>query len=393
MSTLKVTNIEHESTTNGGIQLDNAGHVTVDGQQLPTSGQLSNRNLIINGAMRVAQRGTSETVSDNTNEGFSTVDRWAIYFNSSMSGAVTFSQSTDAPDGFGKSAKLQCSTTNTSITGNQYMKLVHKIEGQNLQQLDYGTSNAKTTTLSWYMKTDEYTGPVSVSLEIEGGEEYYTVSVTPTNSWARYTLTIPGSTSGTIDDNNGEGLTMHFALAGSTSSSNAASSDSTAWSSTRSDYRTDIGNLLSSTSNAFYVTGVQLEVGEMATSFEHRSYSDELANCQRYYYRHADNADHNRHAIMSGGWYTDSEFYGVCHFPTTMRAVPSLKYSDGGNTAAFKVFGNASNSETDDVAIQEQGTNCFSIYFNNLGGSNAGSGGWAQLNDISDTWIAFEAEL
>ena len=327
MSTLKVTNIEHESTTNGGIQLDNAGHVTVDGQQLPTSGQLSNRNLIINGAMRVAQRGTSETVSDNTNEGFSTVDRWAIYFNSSMSGAVTFSQSTDAPDGFGKSAKLQCSTTNTSITGNQYMKLVHKIEGQNLQQLDYGTSNAKTTTLSWYMKTDEYTGPVSVSLEIEGGEEYYTVSVTPTNSWARYTLTIPGSTSGTIDDNNGEGLTMHFALAGSTSSSNAASSDSTAWSSTRSDYRTDIGNLLSSTSNAFYVTGVQLEVGEMATPFEHRSYGDELARCQRYY-QELDLGDNNNvlHMVFSRFGASSGNAFAYHPLPTTMRAAPSFSF-------------------------------------------------------------------
>ena len=320
MSTIKVNKIEATATANGGIAIDSSGHVQVDGNQLPTAGPLSNRNLITNGAMQVAQRGTSATVADNSNEGYSTLDQWAIYYNSSMSGAVTFSQSTDAPSGFATSAKLQCSTTNTSISGNQYLKLVNKIEAQNCQLLNYGSSGAKSSILSWYMKTDTYTGPVSVSLEIEGGQEYFTVSVTPTTSWARYTLAIPGSTSQAINNDNGEGLTLHFALAGSTSSSNAASSDSTAWSSTRSDYRDNIGNLLSSTSNAFYVTGVQLEVGEKATPFEHRSYGDELARCQRYFY-----AYELLGVTLVGG--NTALCNGSVYFPVEMRAAPTLTSS------------------------------------------------------------------
>jgi hypothetical protein len=283
--------------------------------------------------MRVAQRGTSATVADNSNEGYSTLDQWAIYYNSSMSGAVTFSQSSDAPSGFANSAKLQCSTTNTSITGNQYLKLVNKIEAQNCQLLDYGNSSAKSSILSWYMKTDTYTGPISVSLEIEGGQEYFTVSATPTTSWARYTLAIPGSTSQAIADDNGEGLTLHFALAGSTSSSNAASSDSTAWSSTRSDYRTDIGNLLSSTSNAFYVTGVQLEVGDVATAFEHRSFGDELAKCMRYFQKSYSYSDAPGSATSTGtAWMTVVQGGGrlahTAYLKERMRATPTFKTYD-----------------------------------------------------------------
>ena len=319
MSTIKVNKIEATATADGGIAIDSSGHVTVDGQQLPTAGALSNRNLIINGAMQVAQRGTSVTVADTSNESYSTLDRWEVAFMSSMGGGVTFSQSTDAPSGFAKSAKLQCSTTNTSISGNQYLKLAQKIEAQNLQLLDYGSSSAKTITLSWYMKVETYSGPISVSLETDDGtQEYFTVSVTPTSSWARYTLTIPGSTSATISDNAGEGMSVHFALAGSTSSSNAASSDSTAWSTTRSDYRNNIGNLLSSTSNAFYVTGVQLEVGAKATPFEHRNFGDELVRCQRYFQVIC------QYATMAGTSNGSSQVANVgVSLATSMRAAPT----------------------------------------------------------------------
>ena len=284
MSTIKVNKIENTSTTDGGIEVDTSGHVKIDGQQMPTAGALSNRNLIINGAMQVAQRSTSAvTVSNNSNEGYSTLDRWHLNFNDSLAGAVSFEQSSDSPAGFANSIKIQCSTTNSSLTGNQSLSLSQRIEAQNVQLLNYGSSDAVKITLSWYMKVETYAGPISVNLRLrDGTNEYYTISVTPTTSWARYSLDIPESTSGTVDDDNGEGLRVSFFLAANTSGVNSASSDSTAWSTTRSDYRDNIGNLLSNTSNAFYITGVQLEVGEKATPFEHRSYGDELARCRRY---------------------------------------------------------------------------------------------------------------
>jgi len=285
MSTIRVNNLQNTSTTDGGISINNSGHVTVDGVAMPSAGPLSNRNLIINGAMQVAQRSTSSvTVSNGSNEGYSTVDRWFLNFNDSIGGAVNFAQSSDSPAGFANSVSITCSTADTSHASNQYLALQQKIEAQNLQLLSYSSSDAVSMTLSWYMKTTTYTGPISVNLFTDDGTvEYFTVSVTPTTSWARYTLTIPGSTTATINNDNGLGLYLQFVLAGNTASSIASSSDSTAWSTTRSDFRDNVGNILSSTSNAFFLTGVQLEVGSVATPFEHRSYGDELRKCERYY--------------------------------------------------------------------------------------------------------------
>ena len=105
------------------------------------------KNLIINGAMQVAQRGTSATVSDQSNEGHSTLDRWRTNFNNGLGGAISFSQSTDAPSGFANSLKFQCSTTDTSLSTNEYLSIHQRIEAQNLQLLGYGTSDAKSYDL------------------------------------------------------------------------------------------------------------------------------------------------------------------------------------------------------------------------------------------------------
>jgi hypothetical protein len=311
MSTIKVNNIVPPNVGEG---------VTIDGLQMPTAGPLSNRNLIINGAMQVAQRGTTATVSNGSNEGYSTVDRWFLNFNDSISGATTFSQSTDAPSGFSNSAKIQCFTTASSFSSNQYLALQHKFEAQNLQSLAYGTADAKSITVSWYMKTDTYTDPISFSLFTDDGTaEYYTVSVTPTTSWARYSVTVPGSATATINNDNGAGLFLQFVLAGNTSSAIAAGSDSAAYSTTRADFRTDVGNLLSSTSNAIYITGVQLEVGSKATPFEHRSYGQELALCQRYYQL-------LRNAALFAGTANGTTQVGSIGIPlaVAMRAAPTV---------------------------------------------------------------------
>ena len=251
------------------------------------AGGITGRNLIINGAMQVAQRSTGTvTVSNGSNEGYSTVDRFAINMNNAVNGAVDMSQSSDAPEGFSNSVKLKCQTTNTTYTNTKFVELRHKIEAQNLQLLGFGTSSAKPITVSWYMKTVNYTGPISLSLQTQDGTaQYYAKSITPTTSWARYTCTIPCSTSATIDNDSGSGMTVDFIVAGGSSGTNAASSDSTGFSTTRVDYIDDIGNLLANTSNEIYITGVQLEVGETATPFEHRSFGDTLLQCQRYLFK------------------------------------------------------------------------------------------------------------
>ena len=300
---------------------------------------LSNRNLIINGAFQVAQRGTSATVSDNSNEGYSTLDRWFVNFNNSVGGGVTFSQSTDTPSGFANSLKIQCSNADSVGSTNEYVGVRQLIEAQNLQMLGYGTSAAKSMTLSWQMKADNYTGPISVQFKTaDGTAEYYVKSYTPTSSWATYTCTVPGSTSATINDDNGEGMRVQFTLAGHTGSSIAASSDSTAWSTTRADYRDNIGNLLSNTSNAIYITGVQLELGEQATPFEHRSFGDELARCQRYFQDYT--TDRFRH---QQGYAESGTAYARDVLIPQMRANPTVTVSDENRNGfdAISAAGNA----------------------------------------------------
>ena len=289
--------------------------------------QYGNRNIIINGGMTVAQRsGSTVTVSDGSNEGYATVDRFGLRFNATAGGACEMSQSTDTPDGFANSVKIKCSTADSAHTGTQSIYLDQRVEAQNLQLLGYGSSGAKTMTISWYMKTVNYTDPISIALETrDGTHEYYVKSYTPTTSWARYTCTVPASTSATFANDSGEGLHVKFVFAGSSSGTYAASSDSTAWSTTRADYRNDIGNFVASTSNEIYFTGIQMEVGDTATDFEHRTFGDELQRCQRYFQKWL--ADTAADSVFTGAMISDTSFIGDFFLKTTMRSTPTLSAS------------------------------------------------------------------
>jgi len=343
---------------------------------------LSHRNFIINGAMQVAQRSTGTvTVSNGSNEGYSTLDRFMINMNNAVSGAVDMSQSSNAPEGFAHSLKLKCQTTNTTYTNTKLVEIRHKIEGQNLQLLGFGTSSAKPITVSWYMKTVNYTGPISLSLQTQDGTaQYYAKSITPTTSWARYTCTIPGSTSATIDNDSGSGMTVDFVVAGGSSGTNAASSDSTGFSTTRVDYRNDIGNLLANTSNEFYITGVQLEVGEQATPFEHRSFADELHRCKRYFqksYLYEDAVGTN----TSTGMYfcqrfdsNDRYFLLTKNFPVEMRATPTKEIRDRNNSSTDRInVYNGGGTRIDIASISGGDSKTIARFLDNDSGSGSDS--------------------
>ena len=355
------------------------------------AGGLTGRNLIINGAMQVAQRSTGTvTVANDSNEGYSTVDRFSVNMNAGVGGALDISQSTDTPAGFSNSVKLKCQTTNTDYSGTKFVELRHKIEAQNLQLLGFGTSSAKPITVSWYMKTVNYTGPISLSLQTQDGTaQYYAKSITPTTSWARYTCTIPGSTSATINNDSGSGMTVDFVLAGGSSGTNAASSDSTGFSTTRVDYIDDIGNLLANTSNEIYITGVQLEVGEQATPFEHRSFADELASCQRYHYRiDADAANDGLIGALAN--FNGTSSYGVLSFPVEMRTAPSAVTS-ADNTFTF--YSQGQTRTPTNVTVAARATKATSeMHIDWSSSLNDGGAGW--LRAASDSaLIGFDAEL
>ena len=254
----------------------------IDAQRLGDSvaDKLGVRNLIINGAMTVAQRATSTSTILGGTE-YRTLDRFRTQLSGYTTAAGTVSQSTEAPTGFSKSIKFNVTTPET-ISGSDLANIRYRVEAQDIQNLEYGTSQAKTTTLSFYVRSS-ITGTYGISVFQDDASRNLglTYSVNTADTWEYKTLTIPGDTSGTINDDNGEGLQIAWNLS---VGSNFKGTDNTTWGA-YSNPRWATGHtvdLLGATSD-FYLTGVQLEVGNTATPFEHRSYADELHRCQRYY--------------------------------------------------------------------------------------------------------------
>ena len=242
-------------------------------------GALSNRNLIINGAMQVAQRGTSAT-GIGAGSGYFTCDRWGI--GSTTSGRLTMTQDSDAPSGFANCIKLDCTTADTSIGSNDKLTLRHLIEGQNLQQLAKGTSDAKEFTVSFYVKGNA-SATYTCELYDSGNVRQISKTFSVTTAWTKVVLTYPADTIGTFNNDNATALYVQIFLhAGSLFTSGTL--NSTSWASdTKANRVSSSGtSFFDSTNRTFQITGVQLEVGDTATPFEHRSYGEELAKCQRY---------------------------------------------------------------------------------------------------------------
>ena len=331
-----------------------------------SSGALSNRNLIINGAMQVFQRATAATtVSNNT---YQTADRYRLF--ESTDGAYTTERSTDTPSGSGYSLKAVVTTADTSIAATQYASIEQYIEAQNLQHLEYGTSSAKTLTLSFFVKSNK-TGTYTIALYKPDTTGYiftkeYTID--SANTWEKKTITITptaGSTSfitssgGVIVNDNGIGLAVGFNLAWG---SNFTGGTSGSWSSTVANYSTtNAVNWMDTVGNTFLISEVQLEVGDTATDFEHRTFADELQRCQRYFYS-LDSADCNGNFLRFFGafFYDASTADGPFQMPVEMRSVPTLTATgtigayDGANTissSGVTIGGDGSNKQTVNIVV------------------------------------------
>ena len=309
-------------------KVDAANQIENKLPQANVANNVNFRNIIINGDMSIAQRGTSATVSDGSNEGYSTVDRFYTNFNAGIGGAIDLTQDTTVPDnqGFAKSLKIQCQTTSTSFTGNMNLQVYQEIEAQNLQYLSYGSSSPKNIVYSFWCKATNYTSPLSAIFRTrDGTQEYFVKSFTPTSTWQKFTFSVPGSTSATIDNDNGSGLRVGICLAGSTDNE---ARDSTSWSTTRRDQTDTQGNFLSSTSNILYITGVQLEVGNTASDFEFLPHDVNLARCQRYYYKSTE-GNANTLTMIGGVESSSSAGVGGLNLPVEMRANPTLSFNSG----------------------------------------------------------------
>ena len=274
MSEIKVNSIKGVGASSAAITVNNT-----DGTCTANLSNRQNRNLVINGAMQVAQRGTSST-GLGASAGYFTLDRYRATF-SSTAGRLTMSQVADVHDGFANAMKLECTTADTSIGSSEYFILQHKFEGQDLQQLKKGSSDAEEFTVSFYVKGNANATYVVEMYDLDNNRQVgKTFSVT--TSWTRVVLTFPADTTGALDDDNAASLQLGIWLhAGSNYTSGTLA---TSWVSNVSAQRAGgITSFFDSTDRTFFLTGLQMEVGSVATDFEPRSFAQELALCQRYY--------------------------------------------------------------------------------------------------------------
>jgi hypothetical protein len=290
------------------------------GEVLTNSQIGGRRNIIINGAMNVSQRGTSFTGVGNGDNSYY-LDRFKFAEAGSPNGEFTITQASDSPNGFANSMKFDCTTAETALADNEAIRLIYNIEGQDLQQVKKGTSDAEHLTLSFYVKSN-LTGTAVVGLYDNDNVRYNAKSYTidSANTWERKVLTYQPDTTGTLDDDNALSLQIYFWLqAGGNKTSGTLPSN---WESNveANSAPGQTINIASSTDNDFFITGVQLEVGEQATPFEHRSYGEEFALCQRYYQT-------TRNFIGQGT--STTNVFGMITFATTMRATPSFSQDAG----------------------------------------------------------------
>ena len=296
------------------------------------SPSLGRRNLIINGAMQVAQRGTSGTPS---NSGY-VLDRFNNGY-SGLDGTLTTSQETSVvPEGFTTALKMSMSASEASLDAGDYITVRQVIEAQNLQHLKYGTSNAVELTASFWVRSSVAS---TYTAELYQQDSNLTIGKTFTidaaDTWEYKTLTFAANTTGTITNDSGNGLQLSIWVdAGSNFTSGTFSTDWQTNNNTERVYATT--GWLESTSPTFYWTGVQLEVGSVATPFEHRSYGEELALCQRYFaivsQKQVNGAQTNR-AQNIGSIFNSTRVFTKMPLQVRMRVNPTVTGTNISGTA------------------------------------------------------------
>ena len=349
------------------------------------------RNLVTNGAMTVAQR--SSSVSGITSSSYPTIDRWK--FEIGNMGTWTASQEASGPSGFSNSAKILCTTADASPAATDEVKYSQFIEAQNLQQLAYGTSDAKQMTLSFWVKSNKTGTFIVWFYQDDDGRQLttsYTIDVADT--WEYKTILVASDTTGVIDNNSGAGLRVSFVLgAGSSYTSGTAA---TTWEALvdANRYVGQTVNLADATSNYWQITGVQLEVaaeGE-STPFEHRSYGDELQRCLRYFEKLGGSGATANYAAFGIGYVSvGTGDYGAAYVSVQpKRATPTV--STTGTVQYVSPSTNGSFTLLGDAYIDASGTGYINLY------PLSPTGTFAQpllirANNDATAGLLFDAEL
>jgi hypothetical protein len=323
------------------------------------------KNRIINGSMLINQRGTQTGIGASSGYG---VDRWLLGRESGSQAArftlanqaLTTSDLPFTQDGQTYCQKISTTTASGGISASYSNYITQRIEGFNIADVGYGTANAKTLTLSFWAKTDGQTGVMSVSFYATSNRNYIQ-SVNITNAWQKFTLSFPGDTAGgTLTADNSSQLQVMFVLSAGSNFYATANQ----WNSGYANAVSTQADLTNSTSNALYLTGVQLEIGTSATPFERRLYNQELANCQRYFVK--------TDVLGNGVAVNGSNVTLLSQMPVTMRANPSVSVGGTNWQISDDYSADANTSSPTIVALYEVSPTSIRIQLGGFTGLSTG---------------------
>ena len=366
--------------------------MTLNAESSNLANRPNSQPLIINGDMAVSQRATS--VASITGSGYQTIDRYRTGFSGTL-GTWTQSQSTDVPTGkgFATSLKMDCTTADASPAVGDRLSLRYNFEGQDLQLLKKGTADAEKITLAFWVKSSK-TGVHIVNIVDQDNtrniSKSYTVSIADT--WEQVVLNFDGDTTGTLDDDNAQSLYVDFYLGAGTNYTSGTLA--TSWEAVN-NVNVAVGqvNLADSTSNNFLFTAIQLEVGEYTSAtippFQHESYGNNLARCQRYYYN-VNPTNEQYGSIAMAAYYSSTFVLSCAHFPVTMRATPTADFVTG--TDYFNINRDSANDGFNVLIMEKATLNTADYVANALVSATSGVAGRLRFNSTSAR-LRFTAEL
>ena len=352
------------------------------------------RNMITNGDMQISQRATSFASMGNGDTQF-TLDRFGWYEEGDHGAAeITITQDTDVPtgQGFAKSLKAVCATVDTSIDAGTIAYVSQKFEGQFLQHLAKGTSSAKSTTLSFWCKSN-LTGTFTISVIDQDNTRMFSTSYSPAsaNTWEKFIINIPADTTGALDNDNASSYRINWNLQAGTNKSNGALAS--AWEAqAEGDRAVGQTNFYSSTSNNWYITGVQWEVGDQATDFEHLPFDVQLRRCQRYYYRTPDGGSAGTSAssgyqhMGNGYMHASTNFIGHFVFPEVMRTAPTC------SQVGVRILDFSGSRTPSNTSFESPSARSVQPQFT-ISGATQGHGAAFRTFDDVDGYIDADAEL
>jgi len=348
------------------------------------------KNKIINGNMVIDQRNTASTaVTVNTTGTTYAVDRW-LGFGQTADGVYTLAQDSSAPAGFTKSLKATVTTADTSIASTQSYTVSQRIEGFNVADLDFGLSSAKTITVSFWVRSS-LTGTFGATLRNSAVDRSYPYSYTisTADTWEKKTVTIAGDTTGTWLKDSNIGLRIDFSLGAGTDRLGTAG----AWNGNNNIGVTGQTQVIETLNATWYITGVQVEIGNVATAFQTATgtLQGELAACQRYFYQiNGNDGGGTQVALITGTYTGTTAIKGFFPFPVKMRTAPSVTSS---NSASYFAIGGGGGGNADTVgSIQYVGTTGCSMNFTASASSTIGYSCIVLTNNAS-AYVALSAEL